>query len=98
MDKQYKNLFYLCTEFFKYEELLAKKTNSNDNEGYLIEKEEIEEIKTNIYYCKLKPYLTQKYTISNVINDQKIKRYLDKYKGIERNIIQVKFKSGEKLK
>jgi hypothetical protein len=50
-----------------------------------------------IYYCKLKPYLTQKYSISNVINDQKIKRYLDKYKGIERNIIQVKFKSGEKL-
>jgi len=97
MDRQHKDLFYLCTEFYKYEELLKNKTNSNDNEGYLIEKEAIESIKTNIFYDILKPYSNPKNTIKIFISDRKVKEYLDKYKGIERNIIQVKFKNGENL-
>ena len=97
MDKQHKDLFYLCREFYKYEELLKNKTNSNDNEGYLIEKEAIESIKTNIFYEILKPYSNPKNTIKIFISDTKVKKYLNIYKGIERNIIQVKFKNGKKL-
>ena len=97
MDKQHKELFYLCREFYKYEELLEYKINSNDNEGYLIEKEAIESIKTNIFYDILKPYSNPKNTIKIFISDTKVKEYLNIYKGIERNIIQVKFKNGEKL-
>ena len=97
MDSQHINLFYLCSEFNKYEEFLAKKENLNDNQGYLIEKEAIESIKKKIFYNKLKPFLAQKYTIKTFISDTKVKEYLNKYKGIERNIIQVKFKNGEKL-
>ena len=45
MDKQYKNLHDLYYVFYRYEELLKLKTNSKDNEGYLIEKNSIEQIK-----------------------------------------------------
>ena len=98
MDQSHKNLYYLCTEFYKYEELLKKQTNSNDNEGYLIEKTSIEQLKQNIFYEQLKPYSDPKLNKLNVfIYKPEVKKYLDEYKGIERNIIQVKFKNGEKL-
>ena len=98
MERLHKNLYYLCTEFYKYEELLKKQTNSNDNEGYLIEKKSIEQLKHNIFYEQLKPYsdpIKNKLTV--FINKPQIKKYLYKYKGIERNIIQVEFRNGEEL-
>ena len=97
MDRQHKDLFYLCTEFYKYEELLTKKSNSYDNEGYLIEKDAIEKLKANIFYDNLKPYSNPKSSIKDFLYNPKVKEYLDKYKGIERNIIQVKFKNGANL-
>ena len=98
MDRQYKNLYNLCLEFYRYEEFLSKKKNGNDNEGYLIEKNSIEELKQNIFYDELKDYSDHRVSKFNTfVNNPKVKVYLDKYKEIERNIIQMKFKNGEKL-
>jgi len=98
MDQLHKNLYNLCTEFYKYEELLKKKSNNNNKEGYLIEKDLIEELKKNIFYDELKSYsdpIINKFT--NFMNNPIVKIYLYRYKGIERNIKQVKFRNGEEL-
>ena len=98
MDKQYKNLHDLYYVFYRYEELLKLKANSKDNEGYLIEKNSIEQIKQNIFYDNLKIHSNP--IVNNFIKFSKnpeVKEYLDKYEGIERNITQVKFKNGEEL-
>jgi len=87
MDQLHKNLYNLCTEFYKYEELLKKKSNNNNKEGYLIEKDLIEELKKNIFYDELKSYsdpIINKFT--NFMNNPIVKIYLYRYKGIERNI------------
>ena len=105
MDNIYKNLFNLYTEFFKYEELLNKKSNYDYYEGYLIEKDKIEKLKRNIFYNILKPYIAQKNEFNAFINNKIVKHYLDKYKERERekekeykiNIINVKFQNGEEL-
>ena len=99
MDNKYMNLFNLCTEFFIYEELLTKKSDSYRYEGYLIEKDKIEKLKSNIFYDKLKSYIAQNNTYNAFINNTAVKPYLDKYKEKENkiNIINVKFKKGEEL-
>ena len=97
MDKRH-NLYNLYFVFYSYEELLKHKKNSKDIEGYLIEKNSIEQIKQNIFYDKLKQHSNP---IVNNFNrfamNPEVKEYLDKYKEIETNIIQVKFKNGEEL-
>jgi len=82
-----------------YEELLTKKTDSYRYEVYLIEKDKIEKLKSNIFYDKLKPYIAQNNAYNAFINNIAVKPYLDKYKEKENkiNIINGKFKKGEEL-
>ena len=55
-DNNLKNLYELCSGFFKYEELLKNNSNEIYIGGFLIEKDIIEKVKKNIFYDKLKPY------------------------------------------
>ena len=98
MAKLNQNLFNLCSGFFRYEEFLEKKLNTFYNEGYLIEKDVIEKLKKDIFYDKLKSYSNYKeYNFCTFITNTEVKKYLNKYNGIEENIIEVKFKNGEEL-
>ena len=93
-----KNLYELYLGFFKYEELLKNKSNGNNNEGFLIEKDIIDKLKKNIFYDNLKLYFGPKNnSFNSFMKNKHIKQYLDKYKEIKININHVKFKNGEEL-
>ena len=98
-DLNLKILYEILTEFFKYEEILKCAHKNIDNEGYLIEKDALEEIKKKIVYDKLKSYSnTVCFPFMNfkkIFENKNLNKDLDIY--IERNIIQVKFKNGEEL-
>ena len=92
------NLFNLCSGFFRYEELLNKKVNTLDNEGYLIEKDVIENLKKKIFYDKIKTYSNYNiYNFYSFISNPEVIKYLNEFKGIEENIIEAKFRNGEEL-
>ena len=85
-------IYILCKEYYNYEKLMNNGTKNNDYDGFLIEKNKIENLKNKIHYDKLKNDIDSSFeNIKDKIAN------LGESKEIERNITQTKFNNSEDL-
>ena len=84
-------IYYLCKEFYDYENFLSYDHDNTILSCFLIEKELMDKFKKNIFYDQLKS------SIKKNIDFKHIDKNINKLTKIKKNIVQTKFNNKQEL-
>ena len=85
-------IYYLCKEFYDYENYINYVHEKTESYCFLIEKKLMDKFKNNIFYDQLKDSIKKNIDFKHID-----KNLLNKLKKIKKNIVQTKFNNKQEL-